>query len=57
MNPVPRTLDDEDKKLIDEWLKNNEVTKCEKYKRSDEVEYTTGFYGTKKKKKKSEETD
>ena len=52
MNPPPRTLSEEDQKLIDEYLKNNSVTKCEKYQKSDIVEYTTGFYGRKKKPKK-----
>ena len=52
MNPPPRTLSEEEQKLIDEYLKTNEVTKCEKFKRSETVEYTAGFYGKKKKPKK-----
>ena len=52
MNPPPRTLSEEEQKLIDEFLKTNKVTKCEKYKKSDVVEYNTGFYGKKKKPKK-----
>jgi hypothetical protein len=52
MNPVPRKIDPESQKLIDEWLKTNKPQECEPYKRSENVEYTTGFYGTKKKSKK-----
>jgi hypothetical protein len=51
MNPIARKLDDETRKLIDEWLKTNKATQFEKYKRSEEIEYTSGFYGRKKKKK------
>ena len=52
MNPPPRSLSEEEQKLIDEYLKTNEVTKCEQFKRSETVEYNKGFYGTKKKSKK-----
>jgi hypothetical protein len=52
MNPPPRTLSEEEQKLIDEFLKTNKVTKFEKYKKSDVVEYNTSFYGKKKKPKK-----
>jgi uncharacterized protein YggL (DUF469 family) len=44
---------EEDQKAIDEWLKKNEITKCEPFERtsSDDIAYTHGW-GKKKKKKK-----
>lgn len=50
MNPIPRQLPDEERRLIDEWLKNNEATTFEKYKVSENVEYKH----IKKQKKKKE---
>jgi len=38
MNPVPRKLPDEERNLIDEWLKNNKATTFEAYKKSETVE-------------------
>ena len=42
----------EEQRLIDEWLKTNEVTVCEPFERSssDDIAYTHGW-GKKKKKK------
>jgi hypothetical protein len=54
MNPIPRTHEDKDKKLIDEWLKNNKVTKFPYGKRSESLEIKSGFYGRKKKKQKED---
>jgi hypothetical protein len=42
-------IDNKDKKLIDQWLKNNEVTVCEAGAITEDIEYT---FGSKKKKKK-----
>ncbi|WP_395006967.1 hypothetical protein [Cypionkella sp.] len=56
MNPVPRQLNDEDDKLIKEYLKNGgTITYGAKYARSEEVEFKGGFYGNRKTKK--EEAD
>ena len=53
MNPVPRQLNDEDDKLIKEYLKNGgTITYVEKYARSEEVEFKGGFYGNRKKQEK-----
>ena len=43
-------ITEQDRKLIDEWLKNNQVTKCEQgeYTDPDDMVYT---WGNKKKKK------
>ena len=44
-------------KLIDEFLeKGGVITKCPPYERSEEIEFTGGFY-TKRKKKKEEEAN
>lgn len=52
MNPMPRTLSDDEQSLIELFLKNGGiVTQCEKFKQSENVEYTGGFYGRKKKPK------
>ena len=42
----------EEQRLIDEWLKKNEVTVCEPFERTstDDIAYTHGW-GKKKKKK------
>ena len=42
---------EEDKKLIDEWLaKGNKITVLPYGARSEEVEYTSGMYAKRKKK-------
>lgn len=52
MNPVPRKLSEEEQNLVEAFLKNGgTVTQCEKFKQSENVEYTGGFYGRKKKTK------
>jgi len=54
MNPAPRSLTDEDEKLIKEYLKNGgEVDVRPAGERSEEIEFTGGFY--QKRKKKAEE--
>ena len=40
-------IDNTDKKLIEQWLKNNEVTVCEAGAITEDIEYT---FGAKKKK-------
>lgn len=55
MNPVGRTLDNEDQKLIKEYIKNGgEVTKIKYGERSEDINYTSGFYQRKKKKKEAD---
>ena len=46
------TIEDEDRRLMDEWLKKNEVTVCPAYARTDPdtVEYKRAWGGCKKKK-------
>lgn len=52
MNPTPRQLPKDDLDLITEYLnKGGTVTKCEKYARTEDIEYTGGFYGRRKKQK------
>lgn len=54
MNPAPRSLTDEDEKLIKEYLKNGgKVDVRPAGERSEEIEFTGGFY--QKRKKKAEE--
>ena len=56
MNPVSRTIDPESQKLIDEYLeKGGSITKCEPNVRSENIEYSKGFYA--KRKKKKDESD
>lgn len=49
-------MTEEDQKAIDEWLKENKITKCEPGERtsSDNIAYTHGW-GKKKKKKKKDD--
>lgn len=50
MNPPPRKIQDEDQKLIDEYLNNGgKINVQEKFKRTEDIAYTSGFYGRKKK--------
>ena len=52
MNPVSRTIDPESQKLIDEYLeKGGTITKCDANTRSENIEYSGGFYARRKKKK------
>lgn len=56
MNPTPRTMTDEDKKLIDEYLKNGgEISKKPAFARTEDIVFTSGFYGRKKKKVESKD--
>ena len=58
MNPAPRQLDDEDDKLIKEYLKNGgTITYGAKYARSEEVGFSGGFYKTRKSKNKKADTE
>lgn len=58
MTPVPRTLPQEDQLLIDEFLKNGgKVTQCENFQYSENIEYTGGFYGRRKKQKEEPTVD
>ena len=45
------TIEDEDRRLMDEWLKKNEITVCPAYARTDPdtVEYKRAWGGRKKK--------
>jgi hypothetical protein len=50
MNPVPRKISQEDQQLVDEYLKNGgKINVQEKFKRTEDIAYTGGFYGRKKK--------
>ena len=50
-----RKIDNDTQKAIDEFLKNGgKITKCEPMARTEDITYTAGFYGRKKKKKDSE---
>jgi hypothetical protein len=50
MNPVGRKVDAASQKLIDEYLaKGGNVTVGEKYARSEDIGFTGGFYGRRKK--------
>ena len=52
MNPVSRTIDPESQRLIDEYLeRGGTVTKCESKKRTENIEFISGFYAKRKKKK------
>jgi len=56
MNPVARKMSDEAQKLVDEYLnKGGEVTECEAFAITEDIEYTGGFYQRRKKKKEAEE--
>lgn len=50
MNPPARKIQAEDQKLIDEYLNNGgKINVQEKFKRTEDISYTGGFYGRKKK--------
>lgn len=57
MNPVGRMEQNTSQELIDEYLaKGGQITKCPPGARSEEIEYTSGFYGRKKKATATKET-
>ena len=52
MGQTNRTKDEESDKAIQEFLaKGGEITQCEPFARTEDIEYKGGFYGKKKKKK------
>lgn len=58
MNPAPRKMTDEDKKLIKEYIDNGgKVDVRLSGERSEEIEFTGGFYQKRKKKKEEENKD
>lgn len=58
MNPTPRTMSDEDKRLIQEYLDNGGAIEQKQYgDRTEDIEYTGGFYHKKRKKKEAEAKD
>lgn len=58
MNPAPRKMTDEDKKLIKEYIDNGgKVDVRPDGERSEEIEFTGGFYQKRKKKKEEENKD
>lgn len=51
MNPEPRSMSDEDQRLIEEYLNNGgKITKKAYGERSEEIEFSSGFYQRRKKK-------
>ena len=51
MNPIPRKINDEDQRLINEYLKNGgKVTVKERGERSEEIVHTSGMYRGRRKK-------
>ena len=58
MNPTPRKLEKEDRDLIDEYLKNGGViTKKPAFERTEDITYTSGFYGRRKKPQETKEEE
>ena len=56
MNPTPRKTDDKTQKAIDEFLANGgEIKYCRPGERTEDIQYTGGFYQKRKKKKEDEE--
>ena len=56
MNPVSRTLSDEEKLLIDQYLKKGgKVTVGVSGQRTQDVGFKGGFYGKRKKQKEEKE--
>ena len=51
-------ISEEDRAAINEWMKTNQITKCEPFERTstDDIGYTHGW-GKKKKKKVPKEVD
>lgn len=51
MNPIGKTLDDESQRAIQEYLdKGGEITYCERDARTENIQYTGGMWGRRKKK-------
>lgn len=58
MNPTSRSLSDEEKDLVKDFLKKGgEIKKIKTGERSEEIEFTGGFYQRRKKKKEEENKD
>lgn len=58
MNPVGRMDQNTSQEMIDEFLaKGGQVTKCPPGARSEEIEYTSGFYSKKRKPAATTETN
>lgn len=56
MNPVSRSLTDEEQKLIDEYIKKGgEITVGVSGQRTEDVGFKGGFYGKRKKQKEEKE--
>jgi|TARA_R110000823_G_scaffold27678_3_gene80808 hypothetical protein len=55
VNPTPRKTDEESEKAIKEFLaKGGKIEVCEPFARTEEINFTGGFYGRKPKKKEDE---
>tara|TARA_B110000285_G_C14526516_1_gene338930 strand:- start:193 stop:378 length:186 start_codon:yes stop_codon:yes gene_type:complete len=55
MSPVPRTKTTEENQLVQEFLaKGGEITQCAKGARTEDINYTGGFYAKRRKKKEAE---
>lgn len=58
MNPVGRMSQNTPQSLIEEFLaKGNAITKCPAGGRTENIEYTGGFYGRGRKKKEPASTE
>lgn len=56
MNPTPRGTTDEEKQLVQEYLDaGGKITQLESGLRSEEIEFTGGFYTRRKKAKEEKE--
>ncbi|WP_395006994.1 hypothetical protein [Cypionkella sp.] len=56
MNPVGRKIDDESQKLIDEFIaKGGKIQHFGYGERTEDISYTAGFYGKRKKQVQSKE--
>ena len=57
MNPVSRSLTDEEQKLVDEYIKNGgKITVGVSGKRTEDIEFKGGFYTKRKKQKEEKDT-
>ena len=56
--PVPKEKSQEEIDLVQEFLdKGGKITYCEKNARTEDINYTGGFYQRRRKKKEAEEKD
>ena len=57
MNPVPKPQHDSDQAIQDFLNKGGEITYCERYARTENLEFKSSFYGGRRKKQEQDQDE